>query len=115
MTTPFTDADRRWLSAVGEQVQRGGQLAPPALFLAPVRFGPRSRTPDPAGGADRHDLVGHLASYGPRPDATRGGGSTLLAALDQSALTGHGGGHFPVAAKSRIALAAGGGGTIVAN
>jgi NADH:ubiquinone oxidoreductase subunit F (NADH-binding) len=75
------------------------------------------RQPEP-GGVEHQDLVTHRATYGPRPDATRQAGSALVAALERSALTGHGGGHFPVAAKWRAALGAlapGESGYVVAN
>jgi NADH:ubiquinone oxidoreductase subunit F (NADH-binding) len=90
---------------------------PVGIFPAAVAFPPVLRQPEP-GGVQHQDLVAHRATYGPRPDATRRGGTALVAALERSALTGHGGGHFPVSAKWRAALGAlgpGESGYVVAN
>ena len=47
------------------------------------------------------DRAAHLRRHGPRPDCTGERGRALLHALDAAALSGRGGGHFPVAAKWR--------------
>jgi len=61
------------------------------------------------------DLDEHRDRIGDRPAATGRHGDELIATLEQIALTGHGGGHFPAARKWQVALRAGGGGTVVAN
>ena len=61
------------------------------------------------------DLDEHRDRIGDRPAATGRHGDELIATLEQIALTGHGGGHFPAALKWQVALRAGGGGTVVAN
>jgi len=83
------------------------------LLDGQVAFDRRSRE-HPVGGS-RHDLTDHLAAFGPRPSAAGRHGDQLLEILQDLALTGRGGGHFPVATKWRAALGAGGGGTVVAN
>lgn len=57
-------------------------------------------------------LDGHVAQL---VGGTRCSGAALLDLLDELAITGHGGGHFPVAAKWRASLSAGGDGLVVAN
>jgi NADH:ubiquinone oxidoreductase subunit F (NADH-binding) len=120
MTGQHAAADR-WLHAVpaGPPTADGRRPAPdplpalPGLLDAPVTFGSTSRE---AGAESRaHDLTSHLATYGSRPDASGRHAADLVAALEEVALTGRGGGHFRVARKWRTALAAGGGGTVVAN
>lgn len=65
-------------------------------------------------GVTRQDLVAHRALHGARPRVVDG--LALVAELEQVALTGRGGGHFPTAAKWRSILAARErGGTVVAN
>ncbi len=83
------------------------------LLGSPVTFDLRTRE-HPVGGV-RHDLADHLAAFGSRPSAVGHHGDELLEILQDLALTGRGGGHFPVATKWRAALGAGGGGTVVAN
>jgi NADH:ubiquinone oxidoreductase subunit F (NADH-binding) len=61
------------------------------------------------------DVGGHLAAWGPRPEASGAGVDALLDAMSAVALSGRGGAHFPVAVKWRAVIAAGGGGTVVAN
>jgi NADH:ubiquinone oxidoreductase subunit F (NADH-binding) len=61
------------------------------------------------------DLDAHLDRLGPRPDARGSGGRALVETLDEVALTGRGGAHFPAAVKWRSVLGAGGGGTVIAN
>ena len=125
MTHRPTHPDERWLHAVPGSWTAGSAAAlarsepwagsePGARLLdAPVVFGLRSRGRPPGG--QPHDLDRHAYQYGPRPLATGVHGDSLLDCLQQAALTGRGGGHFPVAVKWRAALAAGGGGTVVAN
>lgn len=55
-------------------------------------------------GPDRQDLGGHLALWGPLPDASS---SALLDAMDHSGLRGHGGAWFPVGTKWRSVKRAG--------
>lgn len=65
-------------------------------------------------GLSSHDLATHRVTYGRlEPSATDQG--PMIEALAQVALTGRGGGHFPVVAKWRSLLAAGRGGIVVAN
>ena len=69
--------------------------APPAArLLAPV---------------PRPDLADHLSAYGPPPFATAGTGENeaLIAAVEQSGLTGRGGAGFPAGRKMRAVVAAG--------
>jgi NADH:ubiquinone oxidoreductase subunit F (NADH-binding) len=120
MTDQFTDADVRWLAALGQSDQPADHEAPdrsaqprPGLLDGPVSLHLSSR--DVGAHPDRHDLSDHLVRYGPRPDARGPGGRALLAALEHTDLSGRGGGHFPVAAKWQAALRAGGGGLVVAN
>ena len=54
----------------------------------------------PGAGIVAQDLHRHLAELGPRGSAT-GSGEDLRAAVDEVALTGRGGGHFPAARKWR--------------
>ncbi len=62
------------------------------------------------------DLAAHRARFGPRPDAAGEAGLALLGMLEETGLSGHGGGHFPVARKWRTALRSGRfGGLLVAN
>ena len=61
------------------------------------------------------DLEEHLDRLGHRPGATGRHGDALIETLDEIALTGRGGGHFPAARKWLTVLRAGGGGTVVAN
>ncbi|HEY6798332.1 MAG TPA: NADH-ubiquinone oxidoreductase-F iron-sulfur binding region domain-containing protein [Kineosporiaceae bacterium] len=79
-----------------------------------LRFTSADRRPLP-GSTGGDSLTDHLARYGARPRSTGAAGRELLAALEEAALTGHGGAHFPVARKWHAMLQAGGGGTIVAN
>lgn len=89
--------------------------APPAgtaerLLLADVRLalgGPA----DPVHAAPAEPLAGHLDRVGPRPAGTR----DVVALLEDSGLTGHGGAHVPAALKWRAALAGTGQLTVVAN
>ena len=90
-----------------------GEAGGPRLLDAPVVFDLHSR--EHPHGAARHDLGDHVSAFGPRPSATGHHGEELLQILQDLALTGRGGGHFPVATKWRAALGAGGGGTVVAN
>ncbi len=83
------------------------------ILAGPVTFALGSR--EHPQGVPPHDLGDHLGTYGPRPPATGHHGDRLLDALQELALTGRGGGHFPVVAKWRTVLRAGGGGTVVAN
>jgi NADH:ubiquinone oxidoreductase subunit F (NADH-binding) len=67
--------------------------APPAArLLAPV---------------PRPDLADHLSAYGPPPFATTGENEALIAAVEQSGLTGRGGAGFPAGRKMRAVVAAG--------
>ena len=114
LVTPEQQQDRHQPPGAADHRRLG---SPPRVFPSPVVFPPVLRQPEP-GGVERQDLVAHRATYGPRPDATRQGGPALVAALERSGLTGHGGGHFPVATKWRAALAAlapGESGWVVAN
>ncbi|HET6878511.1 MAG TPA: NADH-ubiquinone oxidoreductase-F iron-sulfur binding region domain-containing protein [Jatrophihabitans sp.] len=52
-------------------------------------------------------LSAHRRRVGERPSCTGPAGSALLEALDEAALTGRGGGHFPTARKLQAARAAG--------
>ncbi len=61
------------------------------------------------------DLEAHLERFGERPAMTGAAGGVLLGVLEEVALAGHGGGHFPVARKWRTVLRHGGGGIVVAN
>ena len=59
----------------------------------------------------RRDLADHLSAYGPPPFATTGTdgeNEALIAAVEQSGLTGRGGGGFPAGRKMRAVAAAGG-------
>jgi NADH:ubiquinone oxidoreductase subunit F (NADH-binding) len=64
-------------------------------------------------------LAAHHRTFGPRPSCAGEGGRVLFRRLDAAALTGRGGGHFPVAAKWRrvqsARLARPGGSVVVAN
>ncbi len=71
-----------------------GLFGPPMVL--PVTCGPDWQPPRPA-----LDFDEHLARYGPLPGAAGRPGDTLLATLDEIALTGRGGGHFPAATKWR--------------
>jgi NADH:ubiquinone oxidoreductase subunit F (NADH-binding) len=51
-------------------------------------------------------LGAHLRRFGPRPSTSYRDGVALIDVLDDIALTGRGGGHFPVAAKWRSVRAA---------
>ena len=51
-------------------------------------------------------LTAHYHRFGPRPSCAGEGGHALLRRLDAAALTGRGGGHFPVAGKWRHVQAA---------
>jgi NADH:ubiquinone oxidoreductase subunit F (NADH-binding) len=84
-----------------------------SLIGAPVEY---------ADGADyplqsppRENLQAHISRLGARPVTAGPYGNELLRALERTALTGRGGGHFPVAQKWRAQLSAGGGGIVVAN
>lgn len=83
------------------------------LFDGTVSYGVRSR--EHPEGVAAHDLDDHVLVYGPRPTAAGHHGEDLIDTLQELALTGRGGGHFPVAAKWRAVLRAGGGGLVVAN
>lgn len=79
------------------------QLVRAALLDGPVRFlGPGTEAVTEVC-AD--DLAGHSRRYGPLPALAP---ATVLEALEAAALTGRGGGHFPVAAKWRAVRAADG-------
>lgn len=83
-----------------------------ALLDRPVRLSHHRNQPsDQAAG---EDLEEHTARLGARPPATGRQGDALIRTLEQIALTGHGGGHFPAVRKWQAALRAGGG-TVVAN
>lgn len=99
------------LSAGAEEVIAPPRQAP--LLDAPVRYA--RDAPDRLSGPDPDGLWDHLDRFGPRPDASGPAGDALIGTLEQIALTGRGGGHFPAARKWRAVLAAGGGGTVVAN
>jgi NADH:ubiquinone oxidoreductase subunit F (NADH-binding) len=59
----------------------------------------------------RPDLADHLSAYGPPPFAPAGGAraqnAALIAAVEESGLTGRGGGGFPAGRKMRAVAAAG--------
>jgi hypothetical protein len=84
-----------------------------ALLLERVRVaraGPANRL-DGLDGRSRESWVEHVSRVGPRPP----GAPWLVEALEDSALTGFGGGHFPVGRKWRSLLRASRVGTVVAN
>ncbi len=119
MSTSHHRREERWLTSVPSPATAGARavaavLEPgPGLLDEPAVFPLRSR--ERSSGVLAHDLDRHLEAYGPRPAATWDRGDAVMAALEHSALTGRGGGHFPVVAKWRAALSAGGGGLVVAN
>jgi NADH:ubiquinone oxidoreductase subunit F (NADH-binding) len=93
-------------------IAAGDPLLAPRLLNASAVL-PRHGT-ETLSGLERHDLETHGAEFGvrePLGDRTE----QLLADLQEIALTGRGGGHFPVVAKWRSILAAGPGGVVVAN
>lgn len=61
------------------------------------------------------DLVAHRRHFGPRPHATGTDGAALLDTLHAIAMSGRGGGHFPVARKWRAVRDAPGVPVVVAN
>jgi NADH:ubiquinone oxidoreductase subunit F (NADH-binding) len=84
-----------------------------ALLLERVRVaraGPASRL-DGLDGRSSESWAEHVSRVGPRP----AGAPWLVEALEESALTGFGGGHFPVGRKWRSLLRASRVGTVVAN
>jgi NADH:ubiquinone oxidoreductase subunit F (NADH-binding) len=84
-----------------------------ALLLEPVRIartGSADRL-DRLDGRSRDSWAEHVSRVGPRPE----GAPWLVEALEESALTGHGGGHFPVGRKWRSLLNSSRVGTVVAN
>ena len=120
MSASPVQREQRWLHSVPAAPWPDGDDAPvqpgrrpPALLDGTAVFALRSRARP--SGVEPHDLPGHQREYGTRPVATWGRDEAVLAALEHAALTGRGGGHFPVVAKWRAALAAGGGGLVVAN
>ncbi|MEI8083011.1 MAG: NADH-ubiquinone oxidoreductase-F iron-sulfur binding region domain-containing protein [Actinomycetes bacterium] len=66
-------------------------------------------------GSRREDLPEHLARFGGSSLLARTGEGTLVDLIDESRITGHGGGHFPVARKWQAVLDLGGPVTVVAN
>ena len=64
------------------------------------------------------DLAGHVAAHGPLQVSLgrhQSWQDALAAGLEQSGLTGRGGGGFPASLKSEVARAAGNGGTLLVN
>lgn len=66
-------------------------------------------------GGWRTDLTSHRARWGNRIPRHGDAGRSLHRQVEQIALTGRGGGHFPVDVKWRPAIQAGPGGTVVVN
>ena len=89
----------------------GGLLPHRAYSFAPAGASHGVGAP----GIEAEDLERHHGRFGDRPSAAGHTGGVLLGMLEESGLTGCGGGHFPVARKWRSALRAGGGGILVAN
>lgn len=106
------------MSARGTELEADRTAAPdisgwPGLLLEQVKIG-RTGLADRLDGFDddsRDDWADHLARVGPRP----AGAPWLIDALEESGLTGHGGGHFPVGRKWRSLQQASQVGTVVVN
>ena len=81
-----------------------------ALLLHDVRLA-RTGPAEPWVPSAAEHLAEHTARIGQRPAGT----ATLIDALDEAGLTGHGGAHVPTTAKWRSALAGGGPLTVAAN
>ncbi|HET9518568.1 MAG TPA: NADH-ubiquinone oxidoreductase-F iron-sulfur binding region domain-containing protein [Actinoplanes sp.] len=91
----------------------GAPPRPGRLLDGAVRY--RSQDRRLISGPQPDDLAAHLDRYGARQRRQALDPDALLEAFDAVALTGRGGGHYPVAAKWRTVLHAGGGGYVVAN
>lgn len=101
------------LHLVGDEAARRS-VAGPRLLDGPVVY-PLHGERVPLAGPGGHDLAGHLADYGERPSAAGRAGDALIEQIEVAALTGRGGGHFPVARKWQAVLTAGGDGVVIAN
>ncbi|HEY8302612.1 MAG TPA: NADH-ubiquinone oxidoreductase-F iron-sulfur binding region domain-containing protein [Jatrophihabitans sp.] len=93
--------------------QPAHELEAVELLGAQVHFLPGAA--EPLSELAPEGLPAHHARLGARPDCSGVHARRLLDTLDQVALTGRGGAHFPVATKWRTVLHAGPGTVVVAN